>query len=257
MTSYLTITSSQGGTFAVLFALEKDLSHFEHIEGPSVRTFKKGTTSIREYLINGHRILVTKMGAGCVETAVNATSLLSCASCETLLSVGPVGALSEQHKIGDWILVKEVVPWQSGTQLSTGFKISTSWTNEVRLTSSIPILEHARVTSGESFICSSSFIPKLKSESQSSLVDMNLFGLVKASRNFNLPQLHLRVVSDRSDDKALADFTAFEQNYVGEGAQKISQWLNQIPIDTTSPKAHPNLKNLLETEVGSEQNPPK
>src|SRR6266550_4535934 len=193
------------------------------------------------------------MGSGAVETALSAQALLARVHCEAAFSVGPVGGLSDKFKVGTWLRVREVVPYQKGAWTKIGFQMSSgpplSLTNELPMQLTLPglftNLYAVKVASGEVFLASDDYRSQLRETTGAEAVDMNLFGLVTACNDNHLPLVCWRVVSDRADDQASEDFRKFVSAYDGAGGKAVAKIINALPADPNSPAAYPNINRVL------------
>jgi nucleoside phosphorylase len=247
---------------ALFFALEEDISALKKEGATQVRSFSVGDTTILQLALHGHSIYATKMGSGCVQTSLSAQALLAKQKCDLAISIGPVGDIKGNLDTKSWYRISKVVSWQRGTQNDTGFVAHREATQSLTLPQADPKLPNAyaslpviSVASGEVFVASDSFRCDLASLSKCEAVDMNLFGLLAVLNSHKIDGTHLRVPSDRADNKAGEDFRKFTEEYQGEGGRIVAQIIRTLPEDPTSPNAHPALRDILNGPQTKESRP--
>ncbi|GHC56180.1 hypothetical protein GCM10007100_23860 [Roseibacillus persicicus] len=229
---------------AFFYALEADGARFEKENGPAIRSFELSGTPVQEYLVSGHKVYAMLMGSGTTSTTKNVTALVTKYPIDHLVSIGPVGAISEALT-SDWFRVEKVVPWQSGTWTEAGFKPRPTW--KIQLEELGPPLDHPpiSVASGDAFIASATKREEIAKITGSQVVDMNLIGIMTSLTSQPINQVHFRIISDNADENASQEFNAFRKNYKGEGAIIAKAWIDQLPEDRTSPENYKNLRKIL------------
>lgn len=239
-------------SIALFHALEEDLAALK-IEGATqVRSFTVGDSSVIQLSFNGHAIYAVKMGSGCVQTCLSAQALLAKQKCDLAISIGPVGDISGRLDSTKWYRVSEVVSWQRGSESDAGFqyhrdaRIATTASSAFKLSDgAYGGMATLSVASGEMFIASDTFRSELASRTKCDAVDMNLFGLLAVLKSHKVDGIHLRIPSDKADDKASQDFRKFTEDYKGEGGRIAAKIIRSLPEDKTSPDAHPSLRKIL------------
>ena len=101
------------------------------------------------------------------------------------------------------------------------------------------------VASGEVFIASASYRAELHAATRAEAVDMNLFGLVTACANHQVPLVCWRIVSDRADETASEDFRAFAERYDGTGGRVLAEFIKALPANPNAPESYDKLRELL------------
>jgi nucleoside phosphorylase len=239
-------------SIALFHALEEDLAALK-IEGATqVRSFTVGDSSVIQLSLDGHAIYAVKMGSGCVQTCLSAQALLAKQKCDLAISIGPVGDISGRLDSTKWFRVSEVVSWQRGSQSEAGFqyhrdaRILTAAPSAFKLSdANYDSLTTLSVASGEMFVASDTFRSELASRTKCDAVDMNLFGLLTVLKSHKVDGIHLRIPSDKADNKASQDFRRFTEEYKGEGGRIAAKIIRSLPEDKTSPDAHPSLRKIL------------
>lgn len=261
----LCFSEGRGDNIAFFYALDADFAAFRKAADGMGQTIKLGSRTISLITIGDHKVYAIKMGAGCVETAASAQALLTKFRCDYAVSVGTVGALSSQRKIGEWAPVAKVTAYQRGTESSAGFQLASTATPK------IPSLENPEqfwtskevqknpplhVASGEVFCASSAFRAKVAADTGADAIDMNLFGLVTVCLDSDIPMINWRVVSDNADEQAAEKFAEFVKNYNGEGGTWVAEFIRRLPKNPNHPNFYDNLKSLLEKkEEGTPERP--
>lgn len=244
---------AKADAIAFFYALDADFQTLRAQAQQVGQPIKVGSRTILVLQLDSHRVYAVKMGAGVVETTASAQALLALVQCDRAFSVGPVGALSDNLKVGGWYRVNEVIAYQKGSWTKTGFQLSagasSSLTNGATTNPSLPELFQKaagiRVASGEMFIASDNYRIQLRESTGADAVDMNLFGLASVCADHRLPVACWRVVSDRADDNASGDFRQFVSEYKGQGGRAVAEIIKNLPPNTNSPAAYPHLDKLL------------
>ena len=249
---------SQAGTVAWFYALDADKAAFEAIAGTPLRSTRTGSRVVHEYRVGPHRVVAARMGSGCVNTAVTVASVLALHPADRVISTGPAGAIGGGVETGQWVRVENVVAWQKGRM--EGDRVLTGDPMEAPLQAeSWPAgpwqqMKTVRLASGEAFIASADARERVQSATGAPLVEMNAFGLLAALDGRNIECLILRVVSDRADEQAAEDFSAFVKRYDGAGGKMVAELVKALPVGKDEPSAHEALRELLEeTEEPAKQ----
>ena len=74
---------------------------------------------------------------------------------------------------------------------------------------------------------------------------MNALGLLAAAEGTPAKVLILRVVSDKADEKASEDFSAFLKSYDGVGGKMVAELVKALPVAKDEPAAHDALRELI------------
>ena len=249
----LSRTSAAASGVLWLYALEQDEPAFAKEVGQPLRVVDLASVRAPEYRSGTHRVLAVRMGAGCARTAAVVAAALARFPCDRILTTGVAGTLDDAvARPGDWVQVAKVVAWQQGAWNPEGFARAAA--AETRVDGGggpagewlqFPAVGSA---SGEGFVASTAFRQDLLRDTGCAVVEMNLFGLHAALGDRKLPCLHLRVVSDRADDRAQDDFRAFARAYDGRGGRLAAAWVRALPADDKSPSAYPALRGLRDGE---------
>ncbi len=222
---------------AFFHALEADATALK-VEGQLLgQPVKIGARAVQRVQLAGHHVYLIKMGSGAVETAVSAEALLARFWCDRAFSLGPVGAIGESLKVGQWVEVKEVVTYQKGAWSSSGFALGQRSRIAVDDKATVGLelpelwqkLAAVSIASGEIFIASDGYRAELSSVARAEAVDMNLYGLLTACANHQVPLVSWRVVSDRADDRASEDFQKFVAAYDGAGGKALARSFASCP----------------------------
>jgi len=241
---------------AFFFALDADFQSFKQVAKESAQPVPAGGKSIQRLKIGNHSVYALKMGVGCVETTLSAQALLTKFPCDWVYSVGPVGALNNSLKIGQWTEVRQVTAYQRGSDSPAGFMLSPAsmfdlprYETAFPKTSLPPIFAQAQpvhVASGETFSNSGSFREKIASATKAAAIDMNLFGLASVCQANAVPLFAWRIVSDHSDGQASRDYQEFIKNYKGEGGLSIAKLIENLPPNPNHADSYPELRKLME-----------
>jgi nucleoside phosphorylase len=102
-----------------------------------------------------------------------------------------------------------------------------------------------KLVSGEVFVACGEKRGELARGFGAELVEMNAFGLLEAAEGTPAKVLILRVVSDKADEKASEDFSAFLKAYDGAGGKMVAELVKALPVGKDEPAAHDALRELI------------
>lgn len=235
--------SAKADTIAFLYAIESDLVSLREKADDRGHSVMSGTTSIAVLKLNGNTIYAAKMGAGCVKTAVTTQAVLSKFRCDYVITTGPVGALSDKWKIGQWGTVNLITAYQRGTETPDGFQLAAEATipiapllHHVWYPDEIPASSLMHVASGEVFCASELSRNQLASRTGADVIDMNLFGLMVVCQAYKVPVVAWRIVSDNANESAARDFSDFIKTYDGVGGKWVADWVRKLPPNPSNPE---------------------
>ncbi|HOW97996.1 MAG TPA: hypothetical protein P5567_06825 [Kiritimatiellia bacterium] len=233
---------ASGDTIAFFYALDGDLAALKTEAREVGQPYAVGARRIQRLALGSHTIYALKMGSGCVETAASAQALLSRFRCDWAFSLGPAGALSENIETGRWYRADRVIAWQR--ESSTW---ETDW-GRFPATSPSPLLQSTSaiaVASGEIFVSSSGERERIRAVTGADAVDMNSFGLALVCADHGVPLFNWKIISDRADENAPADFRAFVESYQGEGGRALADIISLLPANPRDPASYPAIEELL------------
>ncbi len=245
----LLATNLSSKTVCFLYAMDEDWQQFRDVFDRPVQQETVNGQVVSSIKTDTMTIYGVKMGSGVVQTAISTQRILSHATPDLVISVGPIGSLHNEIKVEGIYLVHEVVPWQSTQSLQTASPSSFS-----KVTPAPPpgdwkplLTPYPQITvaSGDAFISSSTIRAAIHSATHAKAVDMNLYGLVLACNQQHVPSLHLRIISDRANENAGKEFQQFRNAYDGTLGKKAAEWLTSMPKDPTHPDNYPHLKKIL------------
>ena len=150
---------------AFFYALDTDLETLKAQAMIVRQPIKIGDRLIETLELGRHRIFAIKMGSGAVATAISAQALLGRFRCDHAISLGPIGALSDNLQVDHWYRVASVITYQKGSWSTSGFQLhekSTVKLENLNLKDNlVPILfrnvRPIEVASGEIFIASTNY----------------------------------------------------------------------------------------------------
>lgn len=243
--------AARADEIGVLYALEADWRSLKGDAAASAHTING--TVVQTVRIGPHTVRGVQMGAGNVETAINASRLLGRFPCDWVVSLGPAGRLRDDLPPGAVCVVKEVVAYQRGTWSTQGWGLATA----ARITTPVPAVaavpsdpwREARVVSiasGDAFVANRRERDRIRAETGADLVDMNSYGAALACEKGNVPLLLLKYPSDAADDAAAEDFKEFIAGYQGRHGSELREWIKTLPASPESPQAYENIKRILE-----------
>jgi nucleoside phosphorylase len=253
LTILLTAAVAYADDIAFFYALDADFQALKAEASIARQPIKVGDHNIQVLNLAKHKIYAVKMGSGAVETATSAQALLAKFRCDRALSLGPIGALSDELQIGKWYRVSSVTAYQKGSWTTSGFQLNKASAmslpsekeSQLALPAFFQNLKPVAVASGEIFIASNNYRQQLRETTGAGAVDMNLFGLVSVCSNHRVPLINWRIVSDKADDNAGEDFRKFTQTYDGAGGKALAELIRNLPPNPNSPQSYPELEKLL------------
>lgn len=130
----------------------------------------------------------------------------------------------------------EKATFSQNSKLVDDLKLPAAWQNAGTLT----------VASGEVFVAANRYREQLATESGMGAVDMNLFGLLSAYADHEVPLVNWRIVSDHANDQANEDFQKFVAGYDGSGGKWLAEVIRTLPANPHLPESYPKLRQLLE-----------
>jgi len=235
----------------VLYALDADWQKLKGDTAASVNTV--GDTVIQTVKLGPHSVRGVRMGAGNVETAINASRLLAKFPCDWVVSLGPAGALRVDLPAGALFVAKEVVGYQRGTWSGQGWSLSPAAQIKpqlpgVMLQQSFPWKNADKIVlaSGDAFVANRQERDNIRTMTGADSVDMNSFGAALACDKGKVPLLVLKFRSDAADEDAAEDFKKFIAAYNGHHGIQLRDWIATLPPSPESPQAYDNIKRLLE-----------
>lgn len=227
---------------AFFYALEADGRALEEQAIAPGRSIAAGSRTIRRIQIGPHTVYMMAMGSGAVETALSAQAVLTRFRCDRAFSMGPAGALGPELTPDTWHRVDRVVAWQRNPE-----PIKLVPTEPPAGLARTPLDTTSRVAmaSGEAFIATTPQRERLYAESGAPCVDMNSYGVLAACLDHGVPLIIWKVISDRADEQAGADFRAFVDRYQGEGGAALAELIKAWPAGTADPDSYPAIRKLL------------
>lgn len=262
------------GDVLILYALDQDWAALEKLGAPIGKPIRIGSKVIHQVSLGTRRVRGLKLGSGLIESTLAAATALTRQPAGVIVTLGPVGALSDDLMPGDWVEVGAFVRYGSGTWTADGFRlnkenepiergvpatgagaISKSMSQallpkDARPGSRLGIL----AASGDAFVQSDSRRSELRQTTKAQVVEMNLAGIEVVARSFAISSLHWRVVSDRADQQALEDFSKFAKEYDGRGGKALGEAILRLPKDVRAATSYPALQRLLKSP-GTQQAP--
>lgn len=235
----------------VLYALEAD---WRSLKGEdAISTHSIGGTVIQTAKIGPHTVRGVLMGAGNVETAINASRLLAKFPCDWVVSLGPAGTLKDDRPDGVVYIVKDVVGYQRGTWSGHGWSLAAAARMAIPIPSAVSLLpqpwQHAgsiTLASGDAFVANRGERDRIRAETGADFIDMNSFGAALACEKGKAPLLVLKFRSDAADESAPEDFKKFVAAYKGRHGGELREWIKTLPVSPDSPQAYEQIRKLLE-----------
>jgi len=197
----------------------------------------------------GHHLVLARSGVGKVNTALNATLLLSHLEIDEVVNLGSAGGLREGQKILDLVLPDEVLAvdvdvtplgFEFGQMLGEPAVYHTDPEMRSRFRASalawpdIPALHEGAVGSGDSFVYKPEQVRQIRErfgEDRVACVEMEGVALAQVCRRFRTPFLIVRSLSDvpAAGEGNHLDFPVFLEHAAHNAARLVVAMLHANP----------------------------
>lgn len=177
-----------------------------------------GNIKVTTFNYNGCEVYMADSGIGEISAALSTQLLILKYGVEIILNFGVVGSLSSRFKCKDIALVNEVVHYDFSLQLSDSESFGKypfqrdsfvfALNNDIleRVNNVIGNKPLARIVTGDKFIDKSDVRNWLIDHFNGEICDMESAGIYLACRNFAVPCVMLKAVSDNADEEAVESF---------------------------------------------------
>ena len=268
---------SAQGDILVLYALDSDWSELARAGAPVGRPAKIGDRVVSQISLGPYRVRGIQLGSGNSASAISGAVALSRFPARLIVTLGPVGALTDDLRSGDWVEIGSYTAYGSGSWTPEGFRpkhekeaatgaqglAAGSWISTRLRHSLLEGISGASLeqrlgvlaASGDAFIQSTAKREELRSVTKADVVEMNLGGIEAVAKAFQIPALHWRVVSDRADDQAAEDFLGFAKGYGGAGGKALAEAIKTLPKDPADATSYPALERLLKLPAPETKSP--
>jgi len=250
------ISVLRADSIAFFYAIDVDLDATKDKDSGNARSVKLLGSNIQEFQVGPHKVRAVKMGAGNVETAVNAANLLGKFPADLAISIGPCGALCDEARRGTWYRVSSVIGYQRGTFSPSGWSQSEEAVLSVPplpasasvpgLPASSPAMPDIKLASGDIFVANDAERERIRVMSNAEVVDMNSYGLLLVCDKAKIPVLIWKVVSDEANPSTPEDFKVFIKSYDGEGGRMVRRFLLEMKPSPLSPESYENIREMMQ-----------
>ncbi len=220
------ITAMAEEAMPILKRLGSHLVDESTIAGVDVKKFAHGADTI--YLATS--------GVGEIKASLAVQLVKDLFDVEVVLNFGFAGGINPALSIAELVIVNRVCHYQFDISAINDIEVGRYSDHEdryfylnndliARVLANIgrPI-HQVTVASGDKFISSSLDKEPLKSEFEADICEMELAGIAIACERNNIPLLALKIVSDKADESATADFGEI----VHKGMEKLAQILPEV-----------------------------
>ncbi|MBR4800529.1 MAG: 5'-methylthioadenosine/S-adenosylhomocysteine nucleosidase [Clostridia bacterium] len=220
------ITAMAEETAPILKSLGSHLVDESNIAGVDVKKFELGADAL--YLATS--------GVGEIKAALSVQLLKDLFDVEAVLNVGFVGALNPALSIAELVVVDRVCHYQFDISAIDEIEVGRYSDHEDRyfyldealieraLANIGKPVRRVTVASGDKFIAAREEKERLRRGFEADICEMELAGLAIACERNNLPLLSVKVVSDKADESATADFGEI----VHRGMEKLAAILPDV-----------------------------
>jgi adenosylhomocysteine nucleosidase len=164
--------------------------------------------------LKGRPVVVGRSGPGKVNAAIVATLLIGHFSPSALFFSGTAGALDPALRPGDVVIP---APRRS----AEGLTLPTATTPEG---DHVPRIVEGVIVTGDVFMSDSSHREELRSSLGASAIEMEGAAFIQTCRQFGVPCLVVRSVTDRADTQALTNY----QKFVGMASENAATLVTAI-----------------------------
>ena len=236
---------------------------------PAAQVFSMaGRTCYRGHL-HGHAVVAVLSRIGKVAAATTTTALLERFRPRAVLFTGAAGGLADQVRVGDLVIADELlqhdmdasplfarheVPLYGRARFPTDAGLRSVLTAAcakvladapgllgelvmAQFRISAPTVHHGLIVSGDRFVSTRAESARLRAELPDALaVEMEGAAVAQVCTDYNVPFAMVRVVSDRADDAAGADFLRFVADVASRySAAVVEAVLRSLPRAANEP----------------------
>lgn len=195
-----------------------------------VQSAKKQMVGNREYWLgslHGHEVVVVLSGIGKVAAATTATALIAHFNVRRVLFTGVAGGLGQGVRVGDVVVAacflqhdmdasplfpRYEVPLYGKSQFQTDADFTAQLMQAVQVALPKVGRHYGLVVSGDRFVSTSAESHALQAMHPDALaVEMEGAAIAQVCSDYDVAFAAVRTISDRADDDAHGDFTAFIQ----------------------------------------------
>ncbi len=187
-------------------------------------------------------VVVTLSRIGKVAAATTATLLAECFTPRRMVFTGVAGGLAPGVRVGDVVVSQALlqhdmdasplfprheVPLYGMSQFAGDAALADALAQAARDALGAARVHHGLLVSGDRFVCSAAESRALRATLPDALaVDMESAAVAQVCHDYGLPFAAVRSISDRADDTAHVDFSAFVRDVASPCAQAIlARWL--------------------------------
>jgi adenosylhomocysteine nucleosidase len=208
----------------IIGAMDREVTLFiKNLERVSVMT--RASMTFYTGVLNGKNVVVVKCGVGKVNAAVCTQILIDNYKPERVICTGVAGALRDNLDIGDTVIASDVVQHDVdatnfGHELGEIPNLGVKYFKSCPELMDMAVKIHARsfkkskvyvgrILTGDQFVCSKEKTDFLRRTFGGYCVEMEGGSIGQVCYLNDIPFLVIRSISDRSDGKAVSDYTVF------------------------------------------------
>ena len=239
---------------AIVSAMREEMAALEPLCYNALTSEYMGSREFHFGRLGSHDVILTLSGIGKVAAATTAAILCDRFAVSALLFTGVAGGLAPQVVIGDVVLAHELLQhdmnasplfprWQVPLTGKSRFAADRAWNQRLALAAQrvlldphnplrqaqvqqfgieSPKLHQGLIISGDRFVCTGAESLALRADLPDALaVEMEGAAVAQVCADFGRPFAVLRTISDRADDQATHDFSAFVQEVARVATREI------------------------------------
>ena len=210
----------------VIGAMEEEVEALRvKLENPEKLT--KASMDFYSGTMNGHEVVIVRSGIGKVNAGICTQILADLFQVDVVINTGIAGSLNNDINIGDIVLSTDVLhhdmdatgfgypKGQIPQMKEFSFQADEGLRNIARdvceeVNPEIQVFE-GRIASGEQFVCDQGVKDNIVKEFSAYAVEMEGAAIGQAAALNGIPFLIIRAISDKADNSANMDYTAFEK----------------------------------------------
>ena len=226
--------------FGLVVAMVEEQKQLFDMLGEVVGEYVFGYIKVTEFKKDDITIYMADSGIGEISASLATQLLIVKFGVQIIINFGVVGSLNPNYKCKDIVLVKEVVHYdfslQSSDPESFGkypmqrdsfvFNLSAELLKSAKAI--IGTFPEVRIATGDKFIDVNSTRDWLINHFNCDICDMESMGIYLACKNFNIPCLMLKVVSDNADDQAQESFENIIESGITFYADAVIKLISQL-----------------------------
>lgn len=181
------------------------------------------------------KLVIAKSGVGKIEATKTTMLLIYNYQIDYIINIGTAGSINSEIHLFDLVLADTIYEYDFDTSYVDGdsfvyHEVSTDTSLNHLASQTIKFLKFEDMICGDSFIADKLVIQKLKSKFPTAVAcDMESFAIIKIARDFNIPAMCLRSISDETElVESELSFLKYAQAAADRSSEAILKIINQL-----------------------------